>query len=291
MKTPKASNRPSLLTFAFMLVLIYSIAANPENAFAQRFSDINGNFAESEISMLFARGIVTGAGAKFFPARPVTRAEFAKMLVTTLGYGDDAREIQNYSGAFSDIDRHWAAGYITEAWELGIVKGEGGRFYPDRSINRAEMVTMLLRAFNVKEGNDGEKGQQVLEKFSDRVRIPVWAAPYVASAVEKGIVKGTPEGRFEPLRPAARAEAAKVLAAVAAKKGYIYDYYGLLTVAYDKPGEINITINGSPVTFRLSPDAEVYKGEEKTDIKDLNGSKVFVIVKNEKVKFIKHIEE
>lgn len=300
MKTSKALNKPLILTtgghgspplLAFMLALVIIFAASPENAYAQRLSDIQGNFAESEISMLLAKNIVSGDGVRFFPARPVTRAEFAKMLVITLGYGDDAGEIKNYSGVFSDIGRHWAAGFITEAWELGIVNGEGSHFYPDRSMNRAEMVTMLLRAFDVAIENDSEKNRQVLEKFSDKADIPSWAIPYVAYAAKVGIVKGTPEGRFEPLRPASRAEAAKVLAEIAAQNGFIYDYCGLLTATGERPGEINLNINDSTASFNLSPEVVAYKGQEKVKLEDLNGSRVFVIINNAQVSFIKYAGE
>lgn len=300
MKTTRASNKqpvlasggqtnPSLL--AFMLTLIIIFALSFEHVFALGFSDTEGNFAEMEISMLLAKGIVNGDGTNFFPGKPVTRAEFAKMLVVALGYGDDAEEIKNYSAVFSDIDRHWAAGFVKEAWELGIAKGEGSRFYPDRSINRAEVLTMLLRAFRVAVESDAEKNRQTLEKFGDWTNIPSWAVPYVARAVEKGIISGTPEGLFEPLRPASRAEAAKVLAAVAAQNGYIYDYHGLLTVTDGKPGEINLTIDGVTVGFQLSPDAVAYKGREKVNINNLNGRMVYIILNGAKVAFIKYTGE
>lgn len=298
MATSKTSNKPLTAggqstppLLAFMLILIFIFAAVPGNVYAQGLSDIRGNFAESEISMLVAKNIVSGDGARFFPARPVTRAEFAKMLVITLGYGDDAGEVRNYSGVFSDIDRHWAAGFITEAWELGIANGEDGRFFPDRSMNRAEMVTMLLRAFAVNVDSDTKRNSQVLERFKDRADIPSWATPYVAYAVKTGIVKGTPESRFEPLRPASRAEAAKVLAEMGAQNGFIYDYYGLLAANGQRQGEIDLNINGSTVSFNLSPEAVAYKGQEKVKTEDLNNSKVFVIIDRAQISFIKYAGE
>jgi len=286
-----AGGQPNPPLLVFMLVLILIFAAAPENVYAQGLSDVQGNFAESEISMLVAKDIVSGDGGRFFPARPVTRAEFAKMLVITLGYGDDAGEVKNYSGVFSDINRHWAAGFITEAWELGIANGEGSRFFPDRSMNRAEMVTMLLRAFAVTVDSDTKRNLQVLERFGDRADMPSWAIPYVAYAVKAGIVKGTPEGRFEPLRTASRAEAAKVLAEIAAQNGFIYDYCGLLAATGKRQGEIDLNINDSAVSFNLSPEVVAYKGREKVKTEDLNGSKVFVIINDDKIAFIKYAGE
>ncbi|MDI3480431.1 MAG: hypothetical protein PWQ97_86 [Tepidanaerobacteraceae bacterium] len=287
--TAGGQTNPSLL--AFMLTLIIIFAVSSEHVLAQRFSDTEGNFAEMEIYMLLAKGIINGDGTNFFPGKPVTRAEFAKMLVTALGYEDDAGEIENYPAAFSDIEGHWAAGFVKEAWELGIAKGEGTRFYPDRSINRAELLTMLLRAFRVAVESDAEKNRQMLEKFGDWTNIPSWAVPYVARAVEKGIVEGTPEGLFEPLRRASRAEAAKVLAAVAAQNGYIYDYLGFLTVAGGKSGQIHLSINGTTAVFPLSRDTVAYEGRKKVNVKDLNGKKVYIVIKDEKVAFIKEAGE
>ncbi|MCR4431269.1 MAG: S-layer homology domain-containing protein [Tepidanaerobacteraceae bacterium] len=300
MKTTRATNKqpvliaggqtnPSLL--AFMLTFIIIFALSFEHVFALGFSDTEGNFAEMEISMLRAKGIVNGDGTNFFPGKHVTRAEFAKMLVVALGYEADAEEIKNYPAVFSDINGHWAEGFITEAWELGIAGGEGTRFFPDRSINRAEMVTMLFRAFRIAADSNAEKNRQMLAKFKDRADIPSWAASYVAMASEKGITSGTPEGLFEPLRPASRAEAAKVLAAAAAQQGYIYDYIGILGMSDGKPGEISLAIDGVSVDFQLSADAEAYKNREKVEIKDLKGRKVYIVLKDEKVAFIKEAGE
>ena len=291
MKSLDAAKKALISAIVFTFLWMCVPTETHANAFFRKFSDIDGNFAESEIVMLSARGIIAGEGAKFFPAKSVTRAEFVKMLVTALGYEEEAGDVRYYSGVFSDIDGHWAAGYITEAWELGIVKGEGNRFYPDRSINRAEMVAMLFRAFEPRTVGYGWENRQVLKKFVDRASIPSWAAPYAAHAVEEGLVKGTPEGRFGPLRPATRAEAAKVLTAMAAKKGYIYDFYGLITAVDDKAGEIRIIIDGNPASLPLSPEAAAYKGEKKTDVKAMSGNGAYIIVDNGRVVLIKSLEE
>ncbi len=48
--------------------------------------------------------------------------------------------------ASSDIDGHWAAEYINEAANAGIVDGyEDGTFRPQQNITRAEAVTMVNR--------------------------------------------------------------------------------------------------------------------------------------------------
>ena len=49
-----------------------------------------------------------------------------------------------YAQSFSDIEGHWAAQEIEDAYMYGIVNGDGdGTFRPDDSISRAEFVKML----------------------------------------------------------------------------------------------------------------------------------------------------
>lgn len=271
----------SMVIFFLIFFLI-----RPIYAFSANLSDIEGNFAQEEISMLFTKGILKGDGTNFFPNKPITRAEFTKMLVVTLEYEEDTEEIKNYPQVFSDIKNHWAAGYIITAWELGIVKGEEGKFYPDRSLNRIEMTAMLLRAF--RENTADGREIRNLGKFKDKNKIPGWAKPYVSSAVSSSIVVGTAEGLLEPLRSATRAEAAKVLARMAALKGYVYDYVGTLSVKGERAKEVTLLINAEPVSFALADGAAVYSEDTRVSIEELNGKQVYIILdKNKEVGFIK----
>jgi hypothetical protein len=267
-----------VLVITTLFAVFFSFNAKSSVAFAAELADVSGNFAEPEIRMLVAKGIVNGDGKNFFPQKPVTRAEFVKMLVVALGYGQDAEEIKNYPGPFEDAHGHWAAGYITTAWELGIARGQGAKFYPDRTLSRAEMVTLICRAFFPGEFDGNGDAYPLLGRFKDVARIPSWARRHVARAVENGIVDGTPEGLFEPARPATRAEAAKILAQVAARQGYIYDFFGRVAIEEDNIKSIKLEINGEIEEFALSGDVAAFRGRTRVSVKEMAGTWAYIVL-------------
>ena len=96
-----------------------------------------------------------------------------------------------------------------------------GTFQPDRSINRAEFLVLLMRALNLAESgeaapggataNDAAPASELLS-FTDANRIGLWAREAIAKAVGLGIVSGYSDGTFQPDRPITRAEMAVMIA-------------------------------------------------------------------------------
>lgn len=110
------------------------------------------------------------------------------------------------AGGFADIAGHWAGESILALSELKILEGYGAyRFYPDQRITRAEAAAMLVRAFGY-----SEKGSP---SFID-VPKDHWAYNAAAIAAQAGIVRGYPDGRFEPDGTLSRGEMAAMLARV-----------------------------------------------------------------------------
>ena len=93
------------------------------------------------VSTLSNAGILDGyEDGTFRPDGNITRAEFATITARFLEAGYDG------GNRFPDIDGHWAAEYINEAANAGIVDGyEDGTFRPQQNITRAEAVTMVNR--------------------------------------------------------------------------------------------------------------------------------------------------
>ena len=104
------------------------------------FMDVSSDSWYNEaISTLVQAGVLGGYGDGTF--RPVTRAELAAILVRVQGGSESAGNT-----TFTDTDRHWAEGYISSAVTSGLVFGyDDGTFKPNRSITRAEAVTMMNR--------------------------------------------------------------------------------------------------------------------------------------------------
>lgn len=90
---------------------------------------------------------------------------------------------------FTDIENvSWAKEAIESLYDQQIVSGmEDGKFYPNKEITREEVVTLLCKAFGIKESD--QKGR--FEDVYDR-----WSAGFVNAAFENEIVKGITETYF-----------------------------------------------------------------------------------------------
>lgn len=108
---------------------------------------------------------------------------------------------------FADIASNWAREEIMDAVLNGDMKGVNSvAFEPNRTITRAEFVTLLLRKFGIPV-IDGSGGA-----FSDTAGH--WAEDEIAAAVNAGIAFGTGDNKFHPNRAVTRQEAASLLARV-----------------------------------------------------------------------------
>ncbi|GKS13973.1 hypothetical protein YDYSY3_49730 [Paenibacillus chitinolyticus] len=175
------------------------------------FSDIKGHWAESNIMMLANKLVVDGVtNTTFQPDRSVTRAEFAAMLVRSLG-------IQNTGGSstFKDVaSNQWYADVVATAAKLKLVDGyEDGTFRPNNQITREELSAMVVRALSyagVNTSTEITKGQAMLSKFKDSHTI-IWAKDEIAAALSLGIIDGMTSTTIEPLQQATRAQSATML--------------------------------------------------------------------------------
>lgn len=105
---------------------------------------------------------------------------------------------------FSDTVNHWAKESINYVVSKGYFKGVGGnRFAPERSITRADFVTVLGRMAAI------DQSKFTKNAFKD-VHGGYYAA-YVNWASENGIVQGVGNGKFDPNRPITREEMAVMM--------------------------------------------------------------------------------
>ncbi|MGG3881630.1 S-layer homology domain-containing protein, partial [Bacillus smithii] len=148
----------------------------------------------SDIENLVERGVITGySDGKFHPDEKVTRGQFAGMVARAL-------KLPKGTSRFKDVPESKALyDEISRAASAGIVKGTGGKFYPDRPVTRADMAVMLDRAMNLK-GNFKEEGNL---KFKDNV--PAYALESVKRMVFYGVIQGKTNGTFAPSEKADRA--------------------------------------------------------------------------------------
>jgi hypothetical protein len=165
------------------------------------FRDVILEAAHGEaIERMAAAGVVTGhADGTYRPARSVTRAQLATLLVRQLGLTQAGE-----APAFSDVPSdHTHAERITIAASHGVVTGfDDGTFRPEQALTRAQAASMLVRAFEI-PGTTTEPG------FTD-VDGGVHAAA-IAAAAEKGLVTGFADGTFRPGSALTRGQIATIL--------------------------------------------------------------------------------
>ena len=176
------------------------------------FSDMNGySWAAEAVSYLTGKGIVSGTGNKTFsPERSITREEFAKILVLTMGY-----QITNAETSFDDVDvDSWYAPYVATLKEKKITEGSGNnRFNVGAKITREEACTLIYRAA-AERLPDGEK-----REFVDADSIEAYAKEAVMALSKAGIIVGNNNGSFLPKNNMTRAEAAVVFYRLLTKGG------------------------------------------------------------------------
>lgn len=94
--------------------------------------------------------------------------------------------------AFSDTAGARCEKAVSVLTGLGIVEGtDEDTFEPERSISRAEIVTIILRMLNIEEMTDGA------DVFED-VPQTHWAYANIAAAYQMGIVNGVSDTEFAP---------------------------------------------------------------------------------------------
>ncbi len=162
---------------------------------------VSYGWAQAEVEKLAGAGILKGVGGgRFEPARQISRAELAAVLVRALGIRGDAGS----SVQFTDVSgSEWYAPYTAAAAAAGLFIGYGdGTFGPERPVTRQEIAAVLVRAGEFTAASGAKL------TFADAGSVESWAAGAIAAAVEEGLVKGYGDGTFKPLEPVTRAECA-----------------------------------------------------------------------------------
>lgn len=175
------------------------------------FNDIAGHWAKSYVELLANKLVVDGVTDTMFePERNITRAEFAALVVRSLGLGQGS-----YSGTFKDVlADDWFAGVVGAAVDAKIIDGyEDGTFRPDASITREELAAMVVRAMKyagLKHELTADQQSAMLAKFKDSGTI-VWAQTEMATAIYTGIVDGMTDDTIGSYMNATRAQSAAML--------------------------------------------------------------------------------
>ena len=121
-----------LLALVLALVMTMSLVTISNAA----FSDAKEIKHAEAVGVMNALGVINGLpDGSFAPAGNVTRAEMAKMI-TIIMLGDiDAAAFKGTATDLTDINGHWAEGYIKYCYSQGVIAGRGdGTFAPNANV-------------------------------------------------------------------------------------------------------------------------------------------------------------
>ncbi len=174
------------------------------------FDDIsNYGWAKREIEVLASKGIIKGISTTrkiFNPSANITRADFAALLVRTLGLTAEV------NSNFDDVTiEDYFYKEVGIAKELGITNGVGNnKFAPREEITRQDMMTMTARALKLLNKLEAEGTKADLDKFSDADEIASYAVESIAALVKDGLIVGS-NNMLNPKDNAIRAEVAVLM--------------------------------------------------------------------------------
>lgn len=164
------------------------------------YTDVSkGYWAFTAINYLNEKQLINGySNGTFKPSNSITRAEAATII---------ARELNlkaTKPTSFKDVSKsHYAYDAIAAVEEYGIIKGRSdGIFSPNGNLTRAEMATILTRAYNL-------TGKSSVA-FKD-VPSTHWAYGYIQTLVANNLTGGYPDNTFRPNQQLSRAEFATFL--------------------------------------------------------------------------------
>ena len=212
-----------LLATALMVPVGLAAPVNGENG----LSDLEGHWAQKEVEAAVASGWVDGyPDGSFKPEKSITRAEFTKMLLDAIHLTPDSETVAwmkahakmkdiwgrptAYTPKLYDMSGHWltSQGWLDAALYSGMVVPDdynGKNFRPEKAIARYEIALMTDRALGlVYPASQPVEGEL---PFTDKEEILDWMKGYVNESVKAGVLKGYPDGSFQPNKTSTRAEA------------------------------------------------------------------------------------
>lgn len=114
-------------------------------------------------------------------------------------------DINNPGGLpFGDIKGLEAEKHIQHLHDAGIVNGRVNNFFqPKETITRAEFMTLIVKALNLKDENTDIKSFKDTKKH--------WARDIISTAYKNGLISGYKDGTIRPDNPITLAEVCTVI--------------------------------------------------------------------------------
>ncbi|MCK9478457.1 MAG: S-layer homology domain-containing protein [Firmicutes bacterium] len=171
-----------------------------------KFADIGeALWAEEAVSYFSDRGIIMGYGdGTFRPNEQISREEFVKLIVMTLGLNCDSSE-----SPFSDVsESDWFAPYVSAAYRSNIVNGVSDSMFGAGSvIMRQDAACIIFRALNAGEIHLVIHGNT----FADAPEAADYAMDAIGTLGHYEIINGLGGNMFAPIDVLTRAQSAQLM--------------------------------------------------------------------------------
>ncbi len=200
---------PLLLVLVLTLTTLGGALAVSRGA-GPAFADVpSDHWAFYYIEELVARKAINGyPDGNFYPEETVTREAFAKIMVVAAGLTPMPARTATYADVPVD---HWAFSYIETARPYMTAYQNQDRlfFYPANGALREDIAVAVvkLKGYDVRQTDVSILNTM----FFDVSSISEAARPYVATAVERGLITGYDDRTFRGQGTITRSEAAAIL--------------------------------------------------------------------------------
>ena len=200
----------NLIKGLLVLCMLYMFSS-PAKAF---YTDMDeSHWCYQSIKFLTEIGVLVGyPDGTYKPDIPVSRAEFASMVIKSLG-----QENVNVSQAidYADIEPDfWGYNIIQKAVYFDLIpNGRGTDFRPYDPVTRAEAITIAVNALTTSQISE-QRAQSIISKsYEDYTQLPAWFLTAAAKSqlLDLDVITPGHEGKMEPNRPMNRAEVAALL--------------------------------------------------------------------------------
>ncbi|MBO8171261.1 MAG: S-layer homology domain-containing protein [Bacillaceae bacterium] len=263
--------KPAYRSFKWLIVMILAVSMIfPASTTVMgeagiKFNDVSSShWALKHIVKMEAKGIVSGYGGLFRPDDPVTEAEAVIMAVRALGLEEEAKQSDD---AIPFEAPSWAKGYIAVALDQGLIK-ESEKFEADQGASRAWVARLMVRMI----GKETEANTLINQttSFTDDLLISQSYRGYINAAVQYELVKGNPDGSFQPNKTVTRSQMVTFLSR--SDRHLDVDQSNVDRGTF-------VRLNGTLLTLQLSGGSEksfitnentfIYNGDERVSLQEL----------------------
>ena len=173
--------------------------------FAADLSDINGHWAETNITTLVDANVIKGyPDGTFRPNNTISKAEFLKLLMQA-----SVPAWYDIAGEYTDVE-HWAIPYVNLANTYNVVPyGELTKENLDEPVTRKEMALWIAKADILMVFHEFKRDSVLA--FEDLGEFNNEELSWLNHTVASGLINGYPDNTFGGEKNMTRAEAATVI--------------------------------------------------------------------------------